>query len=153
MAKKKEIRTFKRPKENFLGVNRPNGRPLEWTEEIVREIADFIKEEANKEETLTITQIYSKTDFGYAQSAEWMKKYDFYLEAMELAYYMIGTRRELGALKGEFDSAIVRSTHGRYDPAMKAYLKEMKQVDDANKVQNIQVILSDSPKEKKKYGK
>lgn len=45
----------------------------------------------------------------------WLKKYDFFERAYRQALQLIGARREIGGLKKEYDSGIVRNTMHHFD--------------------------------------
>ena len=133
--KKKPNRKAGAGRENFEPV-KPNehtemfkkvGRPNYWTEERVNEEAKYLKEWAQKEDSLSLGTCYGSRYYSYVDASEWEQKYEEFRKAKRFATTIIWARREHGGLIGKLDSALVRSTHGTYDLDHRAYLKEMKE--------------------------
>lgn len=103
------------------------GRPGYWTEEKVKEEAEYLKQWAMKEDSLTMASCYGERYYSYHDAIEWEAKYEEFRQAKRFSATIINSRREKGALIGKLDSPLVRSTLGTYDLEHRAYLKEMKE--------------------------
>lgn len=127
------------PKGNQFAKGHGCGRPKVWTDEKIAEEAQFLREWANKEDSIVIGECYGLRGYSFDSSIEWEKTNKDFAEAKRYAKTMIGSRRERLALQGAVDSGIVRCSMGVYDPEHRAYLKEMKSADLAQKAANIHV--------------
>jgi len=110
---------------HMLPERNPVGRPKIWTDEKIKEEAAYLVKWAELEDSLVLASCYGKRGYSYDYAMVWERVPEF-SEAKKLAKTLVGARREKGALLNQFDSAIVRSSMGSYDPEHKAYLKEMK---------------------------
>lgn len=108
------------------------GRKRKFTdEEIDVEAIELIKH-ANKDDTLVLADHYALRGYTYDDVWEWKKTHIPFREAEKTAKQLIGARREREGLRGNLDSALVRSTLANYDPEHRQMLREQAQKIDIN---------------------
>lgn len=71
------------------------------------------------EDALKITQYYNLKRLHHSTVDGWMERFPRLKQAHDIVLQVIGVRREVGAMKGKYDSAIVRSTQAMYETSWK----------------------------------
>ncbi len=113
---RKPIKTHK--EEYIDGMFSLRVRPVDFNylEEFAVEWLDWA---LNDEEALKITQFYNIKRLHHSTVEAWMLRCPKLQHAHDLVLQVIGARREIGGLKGKFDSAIVRTTQLMYESSWK----------------------------------
>lgn len=89
---------------------------MEHLEEFALEMLTWALED---EDALKITQYYNLKRLHHSTVEAWMGRCPKLREAHDMVLQVIGARREVGAMKGKYDSAIVRSTQAMYETSWK----------------------------------
>jgi hypothetical protein len=104
----------------------PVGAVKKWTDERIKEEADFMLEAVKDDDVITMLELYAQRDYEYKQACEWEKHHEYYRQAKSKVRQIIGSRRERGALRGEYNQHIVAKSMGMYDPGFKQHEMDMK---------------------------
>lgn len=80
---------------------------------------DLIKWVNESPDHLKITQFFTSRGIAISNLYKWLPKSEALQEAHAYALTVLGDKRELGALKKEYDSGMVRYTMPHYDKAWK----------------------------------
>ena len=102
------------------------GRPMKWTDELLEIEAEYLREWAKRNDALVMGTCYGERGYSSHMSRVFSERHPYYAECKDIAMTIVGARRELGALIGKLDGAIVRASMGNYDFDYRQYLEEMK---------------------------
>ena len=102
------------------------GRPKYWTDEKIIEEAEFLLNWCQRDDALVMGTCYGMRGYSHAKAWEFERKSEFFKDAKALALTIVGSRREHGALVGDYDVSLVRASLAAYDPEYRGFLKEMK---------------------------
>lgn len=116
-------------------------------ERLAKELVDWAR---TNPDAIKVKQFVAEHGIGEATWHEWCNKYPILGNANRHALTIIGNRRELGAMRREFDAGVVNFMMPHYDPDWDSMLKrreELKKKDDQDTTQKIVVIdrVPDSP--------
>lgn len=109
-----------------------------WSKEII--------EFAKKDDSLKVTDFFCEKGLHPNEGFRLSAKYEVLKNAYELAKYMIGSRREKGAIKNDYNPGIVHSSMSMYDPEWKANAEwKAKLAQDNQKAGNVTVLIERYP--------
>jgi hypothetical protein len=80
---------------------------------------DMVKWVDESQDNLKLEQFFHSRHINYRNLHRWLPRSEALQEAHEYVLHRLGTKREIGALKREYDSAIVRTTMPHYDKTWK----------------------------------
>lgn len=81
--------------------------------------ADMVKWVDASPDNLTIEQFFHEKHLGMRNLYRWLPRSEVLQEAHEYVLHRLGTKREIGAIKREYDSAMIRSTMPHYSKTWK----------------------------------
>jgi len=113
---RKPIKTYKEEYIDGMFSLRVTPVDYEYLEQFAVEWLDWA---LNDEDALKITQFYNLKRLHNTTVEGWMLRCPKLQHAHDLVLQVIGARREIGGLKGKYDSAIVRTTQLMYESSWK----------------------------------
>ena len=128
LVEKKELVDATKSETKAIVLPRKNGRPIEWTEELIEQEATLLLEYANDPNSIVIGKHYGSRGYSYHDAIEWAEKNAIFRQAKVIATQMIASRREELGLKGVIDAGIVKATLATYDLEHRKALTDMKTV-------------------------
>jgi len=109
--------TKRKPKH----LHKPDGRPLEYTEERVNELCESLIAFAMNEDNLTLTMWQMESGCYRQRQSELVEKYPQFRDAKRFAMEIVGDRRERAAGEGTLPTSTVNKSMGVYSPEVKDY--------------------------------
>jgi len=123
--------------------------PESFIDKISQELIEWAK---NDPSALILRDFFYDKGIRISTAQKWAKKHTILKESVEDAKFLIGSRREKGAIKREYDPAMIKPVMINYDPEWKKseeWRSKLKQEADQKTQQaNIQWILPKFPDSK-----
>ncbi len=95
---------------------------------------------------LKITQFFHERGIGSTTIKKWRDKHPSFDETYVYAKEVIGNRREMGGLQGEYDSGMVRSSMPIYDDEWRSTEEWRSKLKDTSGQQgNVRVVIEQYP--------
>jgi len=149
--RKPQVKIAKKPKhytEQYrdLFTMRMKPVPQSFIEKISLELIHWA---LNNDNALTLKRFFYEHGIPNTYVTKWMKKYPILNEAIDEARFLLGIRREEGALKKIFDAGTMKASLHHYDPAVRediVWQAELKQkMDEKTQNNNISWVLEKFP--------
>lgn len=106
----------------------------------------------NNKDALILRDFFHDKGIPARSAARWAQKHQVLKQAMEEAKYMLGSRREKGAVKREYEPGMIRAVQHQYDPEWRKdeiWRAELKQKQDERSSQiKLEVIMPKFPDSK-----
>lgn len=120
-------------------------------EAFIQRLAEDMLEWARTTEALKVSEFYSMKGISKRDWGRWVVKWHFLAEAVEATKIILGNRREIGGLKRQYDSGMVRAS-------MRFYDEDWKTIDEEQDNKETIVVMEKMPNseivpEKKKVSK
>jgi hypothetical protein len=116
-----------------MGGFRTKGPQKSYTQEWLDSMTESLLKWAELEDSCTFIAWLAQENLDYAKVQHMCKKCDTFSKAKKKALFMIGARREQKAIKGEWDSGIVKKSMALYDPEMRNLEIELRGHDMASR--------------------
>ncbi len=118
--------------------------PEIFIEKIAVELIDWAK---NNKDALVLRDFFHEKGIPVSSYKQWAQRNEVLRQAVEEAKYLIGSRREKGAIKRQYDVNMIRSSLFIYDPEWKEveeYQAELRhKIEESNK--EIQWVINQFP--------
>lgn len=122
---------------------------LPFIERIVIDMFNWAK---NNKNALVMHDFFIERGIPLSTVQKWTAKFEIFREALKDTKLVLGSRREKGALKREYDANMVRTVMHRYDPEWReaeVWRAELKQKQDEKTQQhNIEWVMEKFPSSK-----
>ena len=94
------------------------------TDRELDQLAEELLNEVDSSEMLKITSFLTSRRISTSDYYSWLKRSERLRKAHNIALNIIGLRREVGGLNGDYNPTIVLRTLGYYDESYKAHFEE-----------------------------
>jgi len=97
-----------------------------YSEDYIEYLIESMMEFAEDDESCTFIEWLAQENLDYDKVDIIGKKFPSFQEAKNKTIFILGNRRESKALKGQWDSGIVKKSMALYDPKMREYELELR---------------------------
>jgi hypothetical protein len=125
------------PKGNQYGLGGTTGRPRRFTDQEIEQIADEVVEWARTTDSVIYRKFFADKLIAPSVMHSLKERSKAFANAIELAKYIVGVRREEKHAEGKINDKAFCSYAAIYDPEMKDWLLEQKRSDDRSKLTKI----------------
>jgi len=144
VCKKKPAPYFDQYRDLFTMKMKPV--PESFIHRLAKDLIDWAM---NNEDALVLRDFFFSKGIGDGVANAWARRHPVLKDAFTQAKFMIGSRREKGAIKKQYDVSMVKASMPRYDPDWKEdeiWRAELKQKQEEKTQQsNIQWVLEKFP--------
>lgn len=117
-------------------------KDIDITEPILKLMSqDLLFWAKTNNEALTLDQFWNEYNIYRTYVERWKERFPWFVNVVELAKSIIGTRREVGALKKQLDSNIVVLTAPMYNKEIKKLLKWRANLKEIEKDSETRVVI------------
>lgn len=127
---------------------RTKGPCKSYTQEWLDSMTKSLLKWAELDDSCTFIAWLAQENLDYAKVDNMCRKCETFAKAKKKALFMIGARREMKAITGDWDAGIVKKSMALYDPMMKEYELRLKGLDQDAAREALRIVVRGTMEEK-----